>query len=121
MHPKAKQSLLDAALACDRAELNVLGISLRVYELTGQVQWSTERLVEIIGEALSRADKYEPGIVDRIPNARSVISMRNRIIHGYDAIDDEVVWNAATRHAPILRKHILEVIQQDETEQLGGP
>jgi len=31
-----------------------------------------------------------------------VIGMRNRIIHGYDAVDDSIIWDAVQRHVPRL-------------------
>ena len=29
--------------------------------------------------------------------------MRNRIIHGYDTVDDDIVWDAVQNHIPALR------------------
>lgn len=48
-----------------------------------------ERNLEIIGEAVSRIIKKDPSI--DISNTRKIISTRNRIIHGYDNISDEMI------------------------------
>ncbi len=112
MHPKTEQSLRSVADACWEIELNVAGISLETYRNARQVQLSTERLFEIVGEALSRAERSEPEIVASIPNARNIIGMRNRITHGYDAIDNETVWTAAVKHAASLRDQINAILEQ---------
>ena len=61
-----------------------------------------ERLLEIVGEALNRAQRDEPALAEGIPELRKIVGMRNRIIHGYDAVDDELVWLTATFHIPVL-------------------
>jgi len=50
------------------------------------------RLMEIVGEAASRVPKEEQSNHPEIPWAQ-VISLRNRLIHGYDAIDYEILWH----------------------------
>lgn len=70
------------------------------------LQLQVERLLEIIGEALNRALKSEPSIRDQLSDPMSIIGMRNRISHGYDAIDDEVIWSAATFDVPLLLQEV---------------
>jgi hypothetical protein len=40
--------------------------------------------------------------------------MRNRIVHGYDAVDNVTVWTAAVKHAPILRSQVEELLREEE-------
>lgn len=49
------------------------------------------RLVEIVGEAANRVSK--PGQAERpeIP-WRAIIGMRNRIVHGYDEVNFDILW-----------------------------
>jgi uncharacterized protein with HEPN domain len=49
-----------------------------------------ERNIEIIGEAVSRILKENEGI--QITSARKIVDARNRIIHGYDTVSDQVLW-----------------------------
>lgn len=63
-----------------------------------------EREFEIIGEALNRIDKLEPTI--KISSKKQIISVRNRVIHGYDKIDNEIIWGIIVRHLPILKIEI---------------
>jgi len=59
------------------------------------------RLMEIIGEAASRVPKEERSKHPEIPWAQ-VISLRNRLIHGYDAIDYEIIWHILNYDLPEL-------------------
>ena len=67
-----------------------------------------EREFEIIGEAMNRISKVDPDI--SISSSRQIISMRNRVIHGYDAVDDEIVWGTIQRHLPLLKSEIQELL-----------
>jgi uncharacterized protein with HEPN domain len=65
---------------------------------------AVERNIEIIGEALSRVMKYDETIA--ISNARKIVDTRNRIIHGYDSVSDDVIWGIVIRHLPVLQTEI---------------
>lgn len=54
---------------------------------------AVERKFEIIGEALNRIRDAEPEILSQIRNYRDIVSFRNILTHGYDTIDDRIVWN----------------------------
>ena len=69
---------------------------------------AVERNIEIIGEALSRILKRDETIV--ITNSRKIVDTRNRIIHGYDTVSDDVVWGIVIRHLPILKTEIQEML-----------
>ena len=53
---------------------------------------AVERQLEILGEACSRLAKLEPTLIESVPNLKLAIALRNRIIHGYDSADDEIVY-----------------------------
>lgn len=69
---------------------------------------AVEREFEIIGEAMNRLIKLDSDI--RISSTRQIISMRNRVIHGYDKIDDEIIWGTIVRHLPILKTEIEKLL-----------
>jgi uncharacterized protein with HEPN domain len=50
-----------------------------------------ERNIEIIGEAVSRIIKLNPDFP--ITNSRKIVDTRNRIIHGYDSVSEEIIWS----------------------------
>jgi len=59
-----------------------------------------------VGEAIHRVEHADEALVAELPNARNIIGLRNRIIHGYDEIDDAFVWDIAVRRVPDLRTKI---------------
>ena len=71
---------------------------------------AVERNLEIIGEAVSRILKIEPNF--KIENAKNIIGTRNRIIHSYDNISDEVVWAIVHRELPDLKLQVEEMLER---------
>jgi uncharacterized protein with HEPN domain len=49
------------------------------------------RLLEVIGEAANRVPDEEQRLRPEIPWSQ-IIGLRNRLIHGYDAIDLDILW-----------------------------
>ncbi|WP_339876324.1 HepT-like ribonuclease domain-containing protein [uncultured Algoriphagus sp.] len=70
-----------------------------------------ERHLEIIGEALNRILKREPSFEDRVKNAKSIIGLRNQIIHAYDNISDENIWSILINHLPKLKNEINRLLE----------
>lgn len=68
---------------------------------------AVEREFEIIGEAMNKLDKLNPDIP--ISSKRQIIALRNRVIHSYDKIDNEIIWGVIVRHLPKLKKEIINL------------
>jgi len=77
------------------------------FENDTKTKRAVERNIEIIGEAMSRIMKADPDI--GISDSRKIVDTRNRIIHGYDSVSDDVIWLIATRYLPILNEEIKEI------------
>lgn len=71
---------------------------------------AVERNIEIIGEALSRILKRDETI--KITNSRKIVDTRNRIIHGYDSVSDEVIWGIIIKYLPVLQIEIKELLEK---------
>jgi uncharacterized protein with HEPN domain len=67
-----------------------------------------ERNVEIIGEAANRILKKQPDI--KITDIRKIIDTRNRIIHGYDSVSDDVIWTIVVKYLPVLEKEVIGLL-----------
>ena len=80
------------------------------YQSNKMLRRAIEREFEIIGEAMGRIDNIYPDI--NISSKRQIINMRNRVIHGYDKIDDEIIWGTIVRHLPILKNEINELLNK---------
>lgn len=65
---------------------------------------AVERNIEIIGEAMSRILNEDNHI--EISNSRKIVDVRNRIIHGYDSVSDDVIWGIVIKNLPVLQKEV---------------
>ena len=72
---------------------------------------AVEREIEIIGVAIGKIDKLDSNI--QISSKKQIVGMRNRVIHGYDKIDDEIVWGTIVKHLPILEDEIERHLNTD--------
>ena len=53
---------------------------------------------------MSRNMKIDPEI--KISNSRKIVDARNKIIHGYDEISDDVIWGIVVNNLPILKSEV---------------
>lgn len=63
-----------------------------------------ERNIEIIGEAVKRILSANTTIA--ISHSRKIVDTRNRIIHGYDTVSDEIIWAIVVRDIPLLEQEV---------------
>jgi uncharacterized protein with HEPN domain len=59
------------------------------------------RLLEILGEAANRVPSEVRSRIPEVPWPQ-LIGLRNRLIHGYDEVDFDVLWKIVTRDLPPL-------------------
>ena len=69
---------------------------------------AVERELEIIGEAVGKLLKINPAI--DITYAKLIINLRNKIIHAYDSVDNEIIWRIIMKDIPLLEKEITLMI-----------
>ena len=65
------------------------------------LQLALTRLLEIVGEAAARVSPNARERYERIPWYQ-ILSMRNRLAHGYDAIDLNILWDIIQADLPSL-------------------
>ncbi len=70
---------------------------------------AVERNIEIIGEAMDRILKADPKI--QITDSRKIVDTRNRIIHGYDVVSEDVIWLIVTKSLPILEQEVKKLLK----------
>ncbi|MCD4772130.1 MAG: DUF86 domain-containing protein [Bacteroidales bacterium] len=109
MDNEIKKYLFDIKESIESIE-NFLGDkrNFKIYMSDKMLRRAIEREFEIIGEAMNRIDKIDSEI--NIMSKKQIISMRNRVIHGYDKIDDEIIWGTIVRHLPILKKEVINLM-----------
>jgi uncharacterized protein with HEPN domain len=70
---------------------------------------AVERDLEIIGEAFNRILRKDKKI--SFENIHKIIGTRNRIIHGYDAVSDDLIWSIVVNHIPKLKIEVEQKLQ----------
>ena len=74
------------------------------YQANKQLRRAVERELEIIGEAANRILQINPAIA--ISDARKIVDLRNWVIHGYDKVDDVIIWGIVCNYLPKLKLQI---------------
>lgn len=110
MEREAKKLLLDILISCRAIQDFTSGKSFHDYAQTRQLRSATEREFEVIGEALNRLRKSAPEVSVKISSTEAIIAFRNRIIHGYDSVDDLIVWNTVQNDLPTLHGEVEKLI-----------
>ncbi len=89
--------------------------NFKVFQQELKTKRAIERSIEIIGEAMSRIIKEYPNI--QISQTRKIIDTRNRIIHGYDSVSEDILWSICIKDLPILKKEIDSLKNSNVGEQ----
>ena len=110
MTDKTPKLLVDALGAIEFAKAFVEGCTFENYAEDKMRRSAVERQLEILGEACSRLAKLEPPLVASITNLKLAIDLRNRIIHGYDAVDDEIVFLTVTYDLDALKINLEQLL-----------
>jgi len=108
MTDKVRKYLFDIIESVQSIETFIDGIDFFQYQKNKMARRAVERELEIIGEAMNLLLKIDKNI--EITSAKRIIGMRNRVIQGYDKIDDGVIWGTIKRHLPILKKEIKKLL-----------
>ena len=104
MTPEVAKRLLDAHAACAAIGDFVRGLDAVRFARNPLVCAAVERKLEIIGEALGRAAADDASLAESIPEIPRIVGLRNRLIHGYDSVDDQIVWDIVLWRVPLLRQ-----------------
>jgi len=75
---------------------------------------AVERQFEIIGEAVNRLSKIDRTIVDSLPDTPRIVAFRNILIHGYDIVDNHVVWDVVQYNLVPLHAEVTALLTSDD-------
>lgn len=115
MRLETKKLLEDIRQASEHILEFTKGKTLSDYTGDVLLRSGVERQFEIIGEALNRLAKAEPDVADQIRHYRRVISFRNVLIHGYDVVEDPVVWDVITNNLPALYEQVRILLGKEDS------
>lgn len=105
MTEKERKFLSDIANSIDLIEDFTTEIkSFTEYQKDLKTKGAVERHLGIIGEAVNKFLKESTA--NDLKSASQIISLRNRIIHSYDNVDDSIIWSIVTRNLKPLKEEI---------------
>ena len=84
-------AIITTLLSCNTA----VDVELEPYEL------------QLVGNCILQKDSDI-----KISSARKIVSLRNKLIHEYDVIDDAQIWNIIVNHLPQLKKEIQQILDR---------
>ena len=102
MNPRAANRLLDALDSARAVQHFIEGYTLGTFVESRLVRSAVERELATIGEAINAALRVEPSLIEGIPSLREWISLRNILIHAYNDILPEVIWETVVSELPAL-------------------
>jgi uncharacterized protein with HEPN domain len=110
MKDETRKNLYDLLQAAEEIETFTAGMDFQAYRDSPVTQRAVERDFEIIGEALNRIKRIDENVLEAVSEHHRIIGFRNILIHGYDMIDDMVVWDAVKAHLPMLMKEVQNLL-----------
>ena len=78
------------------------GVSLTDYLQNQLLRDAVERRFITLGEAMNRLKRDAPDLHARIRDVGPIVAFRNRVVHGYDMLTDDVVYDIAQQDLPPL-------------------
>jgi len=99
-------NMLDAAR---KAFGKVQGIPRETFTTDENLRITVVYLIQIIGEAAARVSAEVRQVHPEIP-WRKIVGMRHRLVHDYLDVDEEVVWQVATRDLPPLISALEKIV-----------
>jgi uncharacterized protein with HEPN domain len=93
-----------------KAEILLEGVDYSQFESDFRINYAVVRALEIIGEAVKRLPEELKREYPDIP-WKGMAGMRDRIIHGYDNVDLEIVWDVIKRDIPLIKPKIMLILK----------
>ena len=112
MHAKSPKLLADIRDAAAFVRQATQDKTLADYRADRLLRQAVERNFEIIGEAVGRLARVDAETATRIGDHAEIISFRNILIHGYDLVDDALVWQVITANLPTLEAEVAALIAE---------
>lgn len=109
MSADPRDRLEDMFEAIEKIEDYVRNIDVTGFQASSLIQDAVIRNIEIIGEAMSRLPQDFLAAHPELPIHDS-ISMRNFLIHQYDGVDLDVLWETITKSLPLLKEQVAKLL-----------
>ncbi|ARN56308.1 DUF86 domain-containing protein [Sedimentisphaera salicampi] len=107
-----RKYLFDIADSCQFLIEFTSNRKLDDYKKSRAFRSAVERELQIIGEAMAQLDRVSPQTSEKISEYRNIIAFRNIIVHGYDKLNPETVWDIIVEKIEPLLKQTNTAMQE---------
>lgn len=107
-----KLFLMDILESIEKIESYISGLYFDEFIKDEKTKDAVVRNLEIIGEAANQIPKSIQDRFREIP-WRQIISMRNRLIHGYFVVNYSIVWEIINNELPALKEKIKVILEEE--------
>jgi len=110
---RPEKYLYDIVNCCEFITKFTQNKTIEDYENDRAFRSALERELQIIGEAMLRLNNVSPQTAEKISQHRNIIGFRHILVHGYDSLDPNTVWNVVETKVPILleqSKNLLDTL-----------
>jgi uncharacterized protein with HEPN domain len=114
MNRETAKRLLDVSSSCGEIIGYCQGVSRDAFLADRTLQLVVAHLTLIIGEAMRQAERSAPSLIDAIPDLRDIVDTRNRVIHGYDDVNLQLLWDIAQDDVPGLKATVDALLRDYE-------
>jgi len=76
------------------------------------LELSLTKLIEVVGEAAARVTPEGRAKYSSIPWLQ-IVGMRNRLIHGYDQVDLDILWDTIAYDLPPLITELEKILESE--------
>jgi uncharacterized protein with HEPN domain len=101
MTPNDRVRVQHMMQACELAATFIEGRSRADLDVDQMLRFALVQAVQVVGEAAGKMSIEGRTELSAIPWA-AMIGMRNRLVHSYMDIDNEILWNTVTERLPDL-------------------
>jgi uncharacterized protein with HEPN domain len=107
------EDILDAM---GKAEILLQGVTFDQFNDDFRTNFAVVRALEIIGEA---AKRLPMSLREEYPDIpwKNMAGMRDRIIHGYDTVDLEIVWEVVKTDIPLIKPQVQQILLDYEENE----
>ena len=109
-------SVEDILDAMEKADTLLEGVDYEQFESDFRINYAVVRALEIVGEATKRLPDDLRQKYSEIP-WKGMAGMRDRIIHAYDTVDMEIVWEVVKKDMPTIKPQIQRILEDFEAQR----
>ncbi len=112
MPREADAYLWGVADAAEKIQQFLSGKTISDYLKDELLRSAVARKLAIIGEALANLLHAFPDYRDRVSFVTEIIGLRNRIVHGYETVKNDLIWQITQTHLPKLKAEVAQLLRE---------